>query len=151
MTAKQAKRGRPVLAAKSKDAAAHAVYTGQAPKRPRNRVEQDAARKHRGRKPDPQSPTQLAAQLAVYLVQADGVSIRAAAQQAAERYGVNTRNVRKYATEVLKGPQTVIKTRVPPMFSLLTRGEQVEISIPLVPPPADVDAAFAGWDLCAVR
>ena len=97
-----AKRGRPTLAAQTQDEALHAVYTGTAPKRPRNDHERAAGAKRRGRPPSPVSRTGIAAQLAEYLMVTEGLSEGAALERACHdsqppgAKPLDRSNVRKY-------------------------------------------------------
>jgi hypothetical protein len=104
--------GRPPLAAQSLDEALDAVYNGRAPKRPRNEFERQAGRKPRGRKPNGHAKTQVAAELAAYLVKDDGMTICAAVKRAAETYGADPSNVRRYTKRRLTGPTVEVKARV---------------------------------------
>jgi spore germination protein GerM len=134
------KRGRPTLAAQTKDEALHALYTGKAPKRPRNQVERDVQRKTKGRNSQPNSKTQQAAQTALWLVKAENINASQAALKAAEVFKVNKDNVRRYLRELLKGPTVEIDLKVPAMYSQLAGSSPVQVS--LVADLVEVNAAF---------
>lgn len=68
-------------------------------------------RRQPGRKKNLASPTQVAAELAAYFVRANGMSLAQAARMAADVYGVNADNVRRYAREIVKGPQVTLHYR----------------------------------------
>jgi len=93
-----AKRGRPPLAAKSLDEALRAVKDNTAPKRPRNDVERIAAGRRRGRPPSAGSSTHMAAQLASYHMQQEGLPQAEAVRRAcaASTPAADPSNVRKY-------------------------------------------------------
>ena len=101
-------RGRPQRfpEAASLDEAIMLREAGMLPKRGRNEWERRALRDRAGRKPQPQAVTRQAAELAAYLVQWDGRSLRAASAEAAERFGLKSADtVRRYARRVIYGPQ----------------------------------------------
>ncbi len=129
-------RGRPPKAAQSLEEAWDRACKGDVPPRPRNEFERAAFGKRPGRKPAPQSPTQQAVQLAVYLVRAYGVSIRSAAAHAAAEFLVNERNVRTRASAALRGPVSVISVPVAPMLGQLLRGSLTH-TVPLMVNPDD--------------
>lgn len=104
-------RGRPTLAAQSLDEAVARHLAGLSPKRPRNEFEREVMRGQPGRKKNLAAPTRVAAELAVNLVQTNDLSLSQAARQAADVYGVNPDNVRKYAREIIKGPQVTLHCR----------------------------------------
>ena len=135
------KRGRPTHAAQTRDEALHAVYTGKAPKRPRNEVERDVQRKPKGRKPQPNSKTQQAAQTALWLVRTENIKASQAALKAAEVFKVNPDNVRRYLRALLKGPTVEIEFKVPAMFSQLADSSPLEVSL-----MADLDKVNAAFD-----
>ena len=68
-------------------------------------------RRTKGRKAEPHSRTQQAAQLAAYLVTSDSLSQREAARHGAHAFGVNADSVRKYLARLLKGPTVVLRPR----------------------------------------
>ena len=130
------KRGRPTLAAQSLDAALDAYLAGKSPKRPRNDFERQVMLKKKGRKANMASPTQQAAQLAVYLIKSDGISRQAAAEQAGAAFGVHPATVRRYARATLAGPQVLLtqrKTawwgRVPPSTQPLSVPNSIAIEV----------------------
>jgi hypothetical protein len=135
------KRGRPTLAAQSRDEALHAVYTGKAPKRPRNKVERDVQRKPKGRKPQLNSKTQQAAQTALWLVRTENFKASQAAQKAAEIFKVNKDNVRTYLRALLKGPTIEIDLKVSSRFSQLVDSSPVQVSL-----MADLDEVNAAFE-----
>lgn len=104
--------GRPKKAAQSLDEALARYYAGQSPKRPRNQYERDVMRRSRGRTTNPQSPTQIAAQYAAYLVASGGMTQREAARRAAEAYSLKADSIRKPARKLLEGPKVTIKGTV---------------------------------------
>lgn len=112
--------GRPVEASKTLDEALALHYAGGLPKRPRNAIERDVMRKQRGRKTNPNSPTQIAAQYASYLVARDGAPLRMASRIAATAYNVSPDSVRRLTRKLLAGPQSKITLRVTPMYRQLT-------------------------------
>ena len=114
-----AKRGRPKLAAQSLDAALEAHYNGRSPKRPRNEFERQVMEKTKGRKVDMSSPTQQAAQLAVYLINTDGLTRQAAAEKAGDAFGVHPATVRRYVRASLKGPQVQLTQKKAAWFGRL--------------------------------
>ena len=114
-----AKRGRPILAAQSLDAALEAEYSGTSPLRSRNEFERAAMRKTKGRKINLASPTQQAAGFAVHLINRDGLTKQAAAQQAADKFHVHSANVRNYVRAILKGPQVRLSQKKPSWFGSL--------------------------------
>lgn len=128
-----AKRGRPQKAARNLDEALARQYAGESPTRARNDFERAAmgigrdGKRGGGRKPDPLSPTQQAAQFAAYLVKCDGLSLKSAADHSAQAFGVHKDNVRKYTRQLLKGPQVVIGSDVVPMFRQLLDGAPVAV------------------------
>ncbi len=105
------KRGRPTKAAQTIADAMRMLSEGNRPDRPRNDIERMVFGQRRGRKPDPRSRTQQAAQFAVQLVRQDGVTQAEAARQAAHVYGVNAANVRKYAARNLNDPSVLVWDR----------------------------------------
>ena len=111
--------GRPVEASKTIDEALALHYAGELPKRPRNAIERDVMRKQRGRNTNPNSPTQIAAQYASYLVARDGAPLRMASRIAATAYNVSPDNVRKLTRKLLAGPQSKITLKVKPMYRQL--------------------------------
>lgn len=138
------KAGRPRKAAQSVQEAVHMVVTGTAPKRGRNALERAVMSKGRngkrggGRPTNPQAPTQQAAQLAAYLVTADGLKLTEAVRIASANYGADRSNVRKYAAKLLK-PPTVSITRkleqvgaVFPGVSLLVTEGEITAELPFV-------------------
>ncbi len=126
-----AKRGRPTLAAKDLDAAIYAHLTGKSPKRPRNEFERQVMEKTKGRKVDMTSPTQQAAQLAVYLINTDGLTRQAAAEKAGAAFGVHPATVRRYVRASQKGPQVQLTQKKAAWF-----GRLPPITGPLVLPIA---------------
>ena len=122
--------GRPVEASKTPNEALARHYAGELPKRPRNAIERDVMRQQRGRKTNPNSPTQIAAQYAGYLVTHDGASLREASRIASEAYKVGPDNVRKLTRKLLLGPQSKITLKVPPMYRRLA-GDSTT-TVPLV-------------------
>ena len=114
-----AKRGRPTLAAKDLDAAIYAHLTGKSPKRPRNEFERQVMEKTKGRKVDMSSPTQQAAQLAVYLINTDGLTRQAAAEKAGDAFSVHPATVRRYVRASLKGPQVQLTQKKAAWFGRL--------------------------------
>ena len=132
-----AKRGRPTLSTQSLDSALEAHYSGLSPVRPRNKFEQTVMRKTPGRKQDPLSPTQQAAQLAVYLFNTEALSISKAAKHAAEQFKVNSDNVRRYAAKVLKGPQVRLAQKKSAWFGTLPpEVAPLLVSVKDIPAPA---------------
>lgn len=131
-------RGRPVQAAQSLDEALARHYAGLSPQRPRNEFEREAMCGRPGRKKDPASPTQVAAELATYLVQANGGPLAEAARMAADVYKVNADNVRKYARKIINGPQVTVQNRGGGMFAQLVPPRV----LPLVADADEVDEAF---------
>ena len=142
----RARRGRPPRAAQSLDEALAQHYAGKSPARARNDHEREAMSKGRngkrggGRRPDLQSPTRIAAELAVYLCASEGISMRAAASRAAAIYGVNADNVRRYAARVARGPVTDLCVHVDPHLSQLVGGSSVPVTRPLLLSVQDVSA-----------
>jgi hypothetical protein len=132
-----AKRGRPTLAAKDLDAAIYAHLTGKSPKRPRNEFERQVMEKTKGRKVDMTSPTQQAAQLAVYLINTDGLTRQAAAEKAGDAFGVHPATVRRYVRASLKGPQVQLTQKKAAWF-----GRLPPITVPLVLPIALAEEVF---------
>lgn len=130
--------GRPRKAAQTEAEAIHMVLTGNAPRRGRNEVERAAMSKGRngkrggGRPINPQSKTQQAAQLAVYLIEADGLPFAEASLRAAELHGVNHDNVRKYARKAITGPTATIKAEVTGPFAQLVPGGVVAEKRPIL-------------------
>lgn len=131
-------RGRPAQAAQSLDEALARHYAGLSPKRPRNEFEGEAMRGRPGRKKDPASPTQVAAELAAHRVRANGVPLAQAARMAAEVYGVNADNVRKYARKIINGPQVTVQNRGGGMYAQLVPPRV----LPLVADADEVNEAF---------
>lgn len=109
MTAR--KRGRPPKAAQTLDAALEAAHAGTGPRRPRNQFERDAQRGKRGRKQQPLSATRQAAQLARDLAVHEGVKPSAAAQRAADVFGVSPGGVRRYVCEMFALPMVEVPYR----------------------------------------
>ena len=103
-------------------------YAGLSPKRPRNQIERDVLRRQKGRQINPQSPTRVAAQLAHYLVEAQGKSMREAARIAATAHSVGPDSVRKLVRVLLRGPLVRIKPQVPGWGGSLVKA----IAMPLV-------------------
>lgn len=134
----QKPRGRPRLAAQSLDEAVARHLAGQSPKRPRNEFEREVMRGQPGRKKNLASPTQVAAELAAYLVQTNDLSMSQAARQAADVYGVNADNVRKYVSKLIKGAQVTVRYRGKGMFAQLAPPQ----TVPLVADVDEVDDAF---------
>ena len=137
-----AKRGRPTLAAKDLDAAIHAHLTGKSPKRPRNAFERQVMEKTKGRKVDMTSPTQQATQLAVYLINTDGLSKQAASEQAGEAFGVHPATVRRYVRASLKGPQVQLTQKKAAWFGRLPPRTE-----PLVLPLALAEEVFGSFSI----
>jgi hypothetical protein len=137
-----AKRGRPVLAAQSLDDALEAHFNGKSPKRPRNEFERQVMRKAKGRKADATSPTQQAAQLAVYLIQTEGVSKQAAAKQAGAIFGVHAATVRRYVRASLNGPQVLLTQKKTTWW-----GQAAPIIHPLVVPISLAQEAFGNCSI----
>lgn len=104
--------GRPRKAAQSLDEALSRHYAGLSPKRPRNEFERDAMRRQKGRTVNPQSPTQIAAQYACYLVQTDGLPLREATRVAGAAYGLKPDSIRKPARKLINGPRVSITRSV---------------------------------------
>lgn len=148
MTGSSRKRraGRP---ADSLAAAFAAVEAGTAPGRPRNEFERAArpAAGGRGRKPRQNSPTRAAAELAAYLVARDGLSLAAAARQAAAAWNVNADNVRRYARAMLRAKTVTVTYRGHPWMPVEPRQTPFVVEIrdidttDFIPTPPDADHA----------
>lgn len=122
--------GRPTIAAQSPEEALQMQRCGTLPKRPRSESERLVMARNRGAPPQPNSRTQQAALHAVYAVKTDGLSLAAAARQAAEIYGIKAAdNVRKYAREVLNGPKVTVKPRMSGPFSQLAQARTVPLLV----------------------
>jgi hypothetical protein len=67
----------------------------------------------RGRKPDPTSATQQAAQYVEYMVRNADWPIRRACRVAAQEFRVNQDNVLRYARRRLKGKTVLVEKRTP--------------------------------------
>ena len=92
----------------------------------------------RGAPTQPNSRTQQAALLAAYAVKQDGISLAAAARNAAKIYGIKaTDNVRKYARKILNGPQVTVKPHMSGPFSQLAQVQTVPLLIKVWDPNAD--------------
>ena len=111
--------GRPVEASKTLDEALERYYAGELPKRPRNAIERGVMSKQRGRKTYPNSPTQIAAQYAAYLVTHDGAPLRKASRIAATANSVSPDSVRKLTRKLLVGPQSKITLKMTLMYRQL--------------------------------
>jgi hypothetical protein len=122
------------------------VYTGNAPRRPRNEIEQEVLRKPNGRKPQPNSKTQQAAQTALWLVNTEGKNATQASLQAALAFKVNPDNVRRYLRKLLKGPTVEIELKVPAMYSQLAPSGNEQLSRVQVSLVADLDEVNAAFD-----
>lgn len=87
---------------------------GMVPPRPRNEFERiaraiDTGRHTPGHPVVPISKTQLALQKAVYLVHAEGMSLRAASRISASEFGLSSSdNLRALMRKALSGPQSTI-------------------------------------------
>lgn len=122
--------GRPTVAAQSPEEALLMQRCGTLPKRPRSESERLVMARKRGAPSQPNSRTQQAALLAAYAVKQDGISLAAAARDAAEIYGIKAAdNVRKYARKILKGPQVTVKPRMSEPFSQLASARTVPLLV----------------------
>ncbi len=127
------KRGRPPRAAQSLDEALQRHYAGKSPARARNDFERAVmglgrnGKRGGGRALNPNSPTRLAAQLAAYLVQSEGITVREATRRAATAYGVHPDSFRRMAADMLKGPQVQVRAAVSAMDRQLVGGAEVVV------------------------
>ena len=130
--------GRPTIAAHSPEEALLMQRCGTLPQRPRSESERLVMARKRGAPTQPNSRTQQAALLAAYAVKQDGISLAAAARNAAKIYGIKaTDNVRKYARKILNGPQVTVKPHMSGPFSQLAQVQTVPLLIKVWDPNAD--------------
>lgn len=111
------RRGRPLLAAQSAEEAWRMYAENRLPPRPRNEFEREVMRRTKGRRLDPSAPIHMAAELAHWFRQSDGISRTAAAKRAVQELAnagvhVDEANVRRYLRSKEQGPRVLVEARV---------------------------------------